>query len=318
MLAPPQIAASDKEVYAARPMVDGRKVLCNGKVTAWEGPVQEVFAPIFEEGSTETKVMIGTQARFGEEDSLKALDAAVKSWNHGRGEWAQAKPEVRDAKIQELYAALIEKRAEIINVLMWEICKTKADATKEFDRTMEYIQDTLKIYRDTNAADSKVIHSGGVAAQIKRAPVGVMLNLGPFNYPFNETYCTLIPALLMGNSVVMKLPNVGCLAHICTMEIYAKVFPAGVVNFISGAGRTTMPPIISRARWTSSLSSAVRPLPTRCSSSTRRPTASTSASRSTPRTCASSWATLTSPRPSRRPSPAPSRTTASAARRSSC
>jgi hypothetical protein len=34
---------------------------------------------------------------------------------------------------------------------------------------------------------------------------------GPFNYPFNETYTTLIPAILMGNSVVMKLPNVGCL-----------------------------------------------------------------------------------------------------------
>ena len=62
----------------------------------------------------------------------------------------------------------------------------------------------------------------GVLAQIKRSPLGVMLNLGPFNYPFNETYCTLIPAILMGNSVVMKLPNVGCLAHICTMEIYAK------------------------------------------------------------------------------------------------
>ena len=31
----------------------------------------------------------------------------------------------------------------------------------------------------------------------RRAPIGVMLNLGPFNYPFNETYCTLIPAILM-------------------------------------------------------------------------------------------------------------------------
>ena len=28
------------------------------------------------------------------------------------------------------------------------------------------------------------------------------------------------------------------------MEVYAKVFPPGVVNFISGAGRTTMPPIM--------------------------------------------------------------------------
>ena len=85
-------------------------------------------------------------------------------------------------------------------------------------------------------------------AQVKRGPIGVMLNLGPFNYPFNETYCTLIPAILMGNSVVMKLPNVGCLAHICTMEVYAKVFPPGVVIFISGAGRTTMPPIMKTGK----------------------------------------------------------------------
>ena len=89
------------------------------------------------------------------------------------------------------------------------------------------------------AADGSVYFTtqdGGVLAQIKRAPIGVMLNLGPFNYPFNETYCTLIPAILMGNSVVMKLPNVGCLAHICTMEVYAKVFPPGVVNFTRAPG----------------------------------------------------------------------------------
>ena len=87
-----------------------------------------------------------------------------------------------------------------------------------------------------------------VGVKVRRGPIGVMLNLGPFNYPFNETCCTLILAILMGNSVVMKLPNVGCLAHICTMELYAKVFPPGVVNFISGAGRTTMPPIMASGK----------------------------------------------------------------------
>ena len=141
-------------------------------------------------------MLIGTQARFGEEHSLAALDAAVKSWNSGRGEWAQAAPETRALKVEELVTSLLTKRDEIINVLMWEICKTKADATKEFDRTMDYIRDTLKVYRATNAADSKMVSEGGVVAQIKRAPIGVMLNLGPFNYPFNETCAAPIPALL--------------------------------------------------------------------------------------------------------------------------
>lgn len=50
------------------------------------------------------------------------------------------------------------------------------------------------------------IHRLGFVAQIRRAPYGVVLCIGPFNYPFNETYTTLIPAIVMGNCVIMKLP----------------------------------------------------------------------------------------------------------------
>jgi glyceraldehyde-3-phosphate dehydrogenase (NADP+) len=59
---------------------------------------------------------------------------------------------------------------------------------------------------------------GGIIAKIKRAAIGIMLCLGPFNYPFNETYASMIPALLMGNVVILKLPAIGGLAHILTME----------------------------------------------------------------------------------------------------
>jgi len=48
--------------------------------------------------------------------------------------------------------------------------------------------------------------NGGIVAQIRRAPIGVVLCSGPFNYPFNETYTTFIPAIIMGNAVIMKLP----------------------------------------------------------------------------------------------------------------
>ena len=162
-------------------MVDGRKTFVNGKVEPWTGQVQEVFAPIYKPDSEE-KVLIGYQARFDEEDSLKALDAAVNSWKNGRGEWAQSSPKHRIAKIEELVTELKPKRDEIINVLMWEICKTKADATKEFDRTMDFIRDTIKTYKAMISSDNAFVQDGGVLAQIKRAPIGVMLNLGPFNY----------------------------------------------------------------------------------------------------------------------------------------
>ena len=143
-LAPPCIKEADAAAYAAKPMVDGRKFLLNGEVLSWDGPVQEVFAPIYkvanghfslsasascpsldvpryrvsaaqEEGSKE-QVLIGYQARFNEEQSLKALDAATASWNHGRGVWAQTSPAGRIAKVEELVMLLKPKRDEVRDV----------------------------------------------------------------------------------------------------------------------------------------------------------------------------------------------------------
>ena len=48
----------------------------------------------------------------------------------------------------------------------------------------------------------------------------------------------------MGNTIVMKIPTTGGLAHVLTMEAYRKCLPPGVVNFISGAGRVTMGPVM--------------------------------------------------------------------------
>ena len=66
--------------------------------------------------------------------------------------------------------------------------------------------------------------------QIRRAPLGVILCLGPFNYPLNETYTLAIPGLIMGNTLVMKLPRVGVLCHMPTLAAFQACFPPGVVN----------------------------------------------------------------------------------------
>ena len=55
--------------------------------------------------------------------------------------------------------------------------------------------------------------------------------LGPYNYPLNETYATLIPALLMGNIVIMKIPTIGGLAHMQSSE-YDSVFHDIVVFWV--------------------------------------------------------------------------------------
>lgn len=40
--------------------------------------------------------------------------------------------------VEKFIISLKEQREEIVNILMWEICKNKADAYKEFDRTIEF------------------------------------------------------------------------------------------------------------------------------------------------------------------------------------
>lgn len=202
------------------------------------------MSPIFTEGGE--RIVIGRQAVFGSKDAVEAADAAARSWNRGRGEWARKSLEQRVAAVETLVEMLKLRRAEIVDVLQWEICKNDADAAKEFDRTMEFIGSSIEHLRQSESTGT--ICEGGIHAKIRRSPVGVMMNLGPMNYPFNETYATLIPALLCGNSVVMKIPNIGGLAHVLTMEAYAKCFPKGVVNFVAGRGRDTMPPIMQTGK----------------------------------------------------------------------
>ena len=60
---------------------------------------------------------------------------------------------------------------------------------------------------------------GQVKAFVRRSAIGIIVCLGPVNYPLNETYATLIPALLMGNVVIMKVPQIGGLCHILTSEL---------------------------------------------------------------------------------------------------
>ncbi|HVN31326.1 MAG TPA: aldehyde dehydrogenase family protein, partial [Thermoanaerobaculaceae bacterium] len=88
----------------------------------------------------------------------------------------------------------------------------------------------------------------GIIGQIRRAPLGVVLCAGPYNYPLNETFTTLIPALIMGNTVVFKPPRLGVLLHSPLLEAFRDSFPPGVVNTVYGSGRETMTPLMASGR----------------------------------------------------------------------
>ncbi|HEY3429356.1 MAG TPA: aldehyde dehydrogenase family protein, partial [Cyclobacteriaceae bacterium] len=114
------------------------------------------------------------------------------------------------------------------------------DSEKEFDRTCDYIVDTIKALKELDRHSAKLIEDQGFMAQIRRVPLGVALCMGPFNYPLNETFTTLIPALIMGNTVIFKPAKYGVLLIRPLLEAFKDSFPAGVINIIYGRGRETV------------------------------------------------------------------------------
>ena len=230
-------------IYQSKPYVDGSKKFIGGSVRKYDGPSDDVFSPI-QDKSTGRNVIIGKMAKMSIEDSIEAVESAKKAWNKGQGIWPQMSLAERIEAVLKVVDALKIKRDEIVNTLKWEICKNEMDAAAEFDRTIKFIENTISSLQELEISSKTWRTVSGIMARIKRAAIGIMLCLGPFNYPFNETYATLIPALLMGNIIIMKIPNIGGLAHILTMEAYAAALPPGVINFVSGSGRTTIPPMM--------------------------------------------------------------------------
>jgi glyceraldehyde-3-phosphate dehydrogenase (NADP+) len=222
------------------------KYLVGGEVRTWSGPGAEVRSPVCvkkPDGSLE-RVLVGRMPQLDAAAATEAMNAAVKAWDHGRGPWPTMRVARRIGAMEQFTAEMIKQREEVVRLLMWEIAKTRKDAESEFDRTVQYIRDTIEALKHLDRDNSRFVMEEGVLAQIRRSPLGVVLCMGPFNYPLNETFTTLIPALIMGNTIISKLPRHGAMSSVPLMDAFARCFPPGVVNIIQGDGPTVVTPIL--------------------------------------------------------------------------
>jgi glyceraldehyde-3-phosphate dehydrogenase (NADP+) len=222
-----------------------RLYLLGGELREWCGPLAEISSPICgKQNGVTSRTLIGQVPSMDEAAALSALEAAVRAWDHGRGRWPTLSVSARIEAVEGFIGRMLQVRDEVVKLLMWEIGKSLDDSRKEFDRTVEYIRRTIEALKDVDRTNSRFSLDGGVIAQVRRAPLGVCLSMGPFNYPLNEIYTTLVPALIMGNTVIVKTPKFGRLLHQPLLRAFAESFPPGVVNFLSGAGAEVIGPIM--------------------------------------------------------------------------
>lgn len=224
------------------PYTEQREYLINGELREWKGDLSPVLSPVFvrRPDGTQEQQVIGKTPLMDSATALQALDAALGAYNLGQGYWPTRSVADRIAYVEKFLARMRIVRSEVVNLLMWEIGKTRKDSEKEFDRTCDYIVDTIRALKDLDRSSAKFTEEQGFVAQIRRVPLGVALCMGPYNYPLNETFSTLIPALIMGNTVVFKPAKYGVLLIRPLLEAFRDSFPPGVINIIYGKGRETV------------------------------------------------------------------------------
>jgi glyceraldehyde-3-phosphate dehydrogenase (NADP+) len=223
----------------------GLTLLIAGQARLWEGPSEPIRSAVCVRSAGKLeRIELGPGALASEVEARAAIAAAAGAWGGGRGEWPRAAVSERISCVLDFVRRARPLREPVARALLWEVGKPWPDCLKEFDRTIEYIEATAEALREIETSAAAAVEAGGFAARIRRAPLGVALCMGPYNYAVNEVFTTVIPALVMGNPVVMKTPRYGVLANALLVPALEASFPPGVVSLVTGHGPTVVGPMM--------------------------------------------------------------------------
>src|ERR1700676_1475258 len=164
------------------------------------------------------------------------VDLAVSAARRAFGAGATTTPGERASALLKL-ADAIEEHAEEISELEADNAGKPINAFREDE--IPFMADNLRFFAgaarclEGRAAGEYV---SGYTSIIRREPVGVIGQIAPWNYPLMMAIWKIGPALAAGNTVVLKPAETTPLTVLKVAEYAAEIFPAGVLNVITGHG----------------------------------------------------------------------------------
>src|SRR5215213_6979872 len=172
------------------------------------------------------------------------VDLAVQAAEDARAEWAGG-PAAKRAAVMNAAAALIEERAEAIAQDMTrEMGKPLREARMEAARAAQILRYSAgEAFRPVGELYEQAV-TGGPVYTVHR-PVGVVGLITPWNFPAAIPVWKLAPALIYGNTIVLKLAQDAPLTglHIARALDDAGL-PAGVLNVVIGRGSDVGTPLV--------------------------------------------------------------------------
>ena len=164
---------------------------------------------------------------------LKTLRATVVS--------GQTRPEAwRRLQLKRLSDLLDRHEADILQALRIDLAKPELEGMFEIVALLQELKITrrrLKSWMRPRRIPVPIMQRPG-RAQLIREPLGCVLVIGPWNYPFMLTLQPLISALAAGNSVVLKPSEHAPAAAALITRLIMEGFPSDVVRVVNGDGST--------------------------------------------------------------------------------
>ena len=178
---------------------------------------------------------LGTVPKGSREDARRAIDAAREAFD--RGPWPRLPPRARSEVFLKAAQLLQQRLGEIAELESRNQGKTIKQAA---DADLPFSIDNLVFYAGagrTLDAKSPGEFTGDGTTIFRREPVGVVASITPWNYPIMMAVWKIAPALVVGNTVVLKPATY---TPLTTLEL-GRAFqdaglPAGVLNVVTGPG----------------------------------------------------------------------------------
>ncbi len=188
----------------------------------------------------------------------EVLDMTVRAAQSAFESWSRTAHAHRRERVEVLAARIKDHADELALLLTREQGRPLALAKAEVLGCVQWLrtftQMDLPVMRRTDKA--------GVNWTTRRVPLGVVAAIAPWNFPLMLACWKLAPALMAGNTVIVKPSPFTPLTTLRMGELAADLFPAGVVNVLSGGDalgpRMTAHPGIAKVAFTGSTATGRR------------------------------------------------------------
>jgi succinate-semialdehyde dehydrogenase/glutarate-semialdehyde dehydrogenase len=186
---------------------------------------------------------IGSIPQCGADDVEAALDRA----DEAQRAWADTPVDERAAVLSRFHDLVLDRREEILDVLQLEGGQARRDAYEEVldaasaarhyaHRADGYLESERRKGPFPLVSKTRVHHH----------PVGIVGIISPWNYPFTLTVSDAVPALLAGNSVVLKPAEQTPYAAMLGKELLVEAgLPAGCFEIVTGRGEPVGEPLVA-------------------------------------------------------------------------